>query len=78
MRSQLLGFIKKNDFNYLFRKYEGDKYVKQFTFYNQLAVLIFGLLFNREGPSNLMAAKPSHTHVAYHLGFGIAATRSNV
>ena len=35
--SQLLDFLDRNDFNYLARKYEGDKYVKQFTCYNQLA-----------------------------------------
>jgi len=29
--SQLLDFLDRNDFNYLARKYEGDKYVKQFT-----------------------------------------------
>ena len=29
--SQLLDFLDRNDFNYLARKYGGDKYVKQFT-----------------------------------------------
>lgn len=33
--SQLLDFLDRNDFNYLARKYGGDKYVKQFTCYNQ-------------------------------------------
>ena len=41
--SQLLDFLDRNDFNYLARKYEGDKYVKQFTCYNQLATLMHGL-----------------------------------
>ena len=34
--SQLLDFLDRNDFNYLVRKYEGDKYVKQFTLENPL------------------------------------------
>lgn len=46
--SQLLDFLGRNDFNYLARKYGGDKYVKQFTCYNQLCVLMFGQLSNRE------------------------------
>ena len=46
--SQLLDFLDRNDFNYLARKYGGDKYVKQFTCYNQLCVLMFGQLSNRE------------------------------
>jgi len=37
--SQLLDFLDRNHFNYLVRKYDGDKYVKNFTCYNQLAVL---------------------------------------
>ncbi len=48
MFSQLLDFLDRNDFNYLARKYDGDKYVKQFTCYNQLATLMFGQLSNRE------------------------------
>ena len=46
--SQLLDFLDRNDFNYLARKYDRDKYVKQFTCYNQLATLMFGQLSNRE------------------------------
>lgn len=46
--SQLLDFLDRNDFNYLARKYSSDKYVKQFTCYNQLCILMFGQLSNRE------------------------------
>ena len=45
---QLLNFLDRNDFNYLARTYDGDKYVKQFTCWNQFAVLMFGQLSNRE------------------------------
>ena len=40
--SQLLDFLDRNHFNYLVRTYGGDKYVKNFTCYNQLAVLMYG------------------------------------
>lgn len=40
--SQLLDFLDRNGFNYLARKYHGDKYVKMFTCWNQLCVLMFG------------------------------------
>lgn len=40
--SQLLDFHDRNDLNYQARKYGGDRYVMQFTCYNQLAVLMFG------------------------------------
>lgn len=29
--SQLASFLDRNHFNYLVRKYDGDKYVKSFT-----------------------------------------------
>lgn len=48
--SLLLDFLDCNDFNYLAR---GDnKYVKQFTCYNQLCVLMFGQLSNRVSTAN--------------------------
>ena len=55
--SQLLDFLDRNDFNYLVRKYGGDKYVKNFSCYNQLAVLMYGQLSNRESLRDVDAPK---------------------
>ena len=76
--SQLLDFLDRNAFNYLARRYDGDKYVKQFTCYNQLAVLMFGQLSNRESLRDVVLATQAHASKAYHLGFGKAATKSNL
>ena len=76
--SQLLDFLDRNDFNYITRKYGGDKYVKQFTCYNQLAVLTFGQLCNRESLRDVALATQVHARKAFHLGFGKAATKSNL
>ncbi len=73
--SQLLDFLDRNDFNYLARKYGGDKYVKQFTCYNQLAVLMFGQLSNRESLRDVVLATQAHAGKAFHLGFGKHATK---
>ena len=54
--SQLLDFLDCNDFNYLASKYDGDKYVKQFTYYNQLCVLMFSQLSNRESLRDVVLA----------------------
>lgn len=78
MFAQLLDFLDRNDFNYLARKYGGDKYVKQFTCYNQLAVLMFGQLSNRESLRDVVLATQAHARKAFRLGFGKAATKSNV
>ena len=76
--SQLLDFLDRNDFNYLARKYDGDKYVKQFTRYNQLATLMFGQLSNRESLRDVVLATQALAPKAYALGFGKFVTRSNL
>ena len=68
--SQLLDFLDCNDFNYLARKYGGDKYVKQFTCYNQLSVLMFGQLSNRDSLRDVVLATQAHASKSFHLGFG--------
>ena len=46
--SQFLSFLDSFIFLRISKKYDGDKYVKHFTCWNQLAVLVFGQLSNRE------------------------------
>lgn len=76
--SQLLDFLNRNDFNYLARKYGGDKYVKQITCYNQLAVLMFGQLSNRASLRDVVLATQAHAGKAFHLGFGKYVSRSTL
>lgn len=68
--AQLVRFLDRNRFNYLVKKYDGDKYVKHFTCWNQLLVLIFGQLCNRESLRDLIVALDAHRTKCYHLGFG--------
>ena len=65
MFAQLLDFLDRNDFNHLARKYGGDKYVKQFTCYNQLAVLMFGQLSNRESLRDVVLATQANAQKAF-------------
>ena len=76
--AQLIAFLDRNHFNYLVRKYGGDKYVKHFTCWNQLLTLMFGQLSNRESMRDLIIAIEAHHQKCYHLGFGKHVTRSNL
>ena len=76
--AQLTDFLDRNHFNYLVRKYDGDKYVKHFTCWNQLLVLMFGQLSNRESLRDLIVALEAHHEKCYRLGLGKQATRSNL
>ena len=58
--SQLTGFLDRNHFNYLVRKYEGNKYVKHLTCWNQLLALMFGQLCNRESLRDVIVAIVQH------------------
>ncbi|SDB77739.1 protein of unknown function, partial [Bacteroides ovatus] len=46
--AQLTAFLNRSKFNRIVAKYDGDKYVKFFTCWNQLLTLMFGQLCNRE------------------------------
>ena len=68
--SQITAFLDRNHFNYLARKYGGDKYVKHLTCWNQLLALMFGQLSNRESLRDLIVALEAHQSKCFHLGFG--------
>lgn len=68
--AQLTSFIDRNHFNYLVKKYQGNHYVKHFTCWNQLLVMMFGQLSNRESLRDLIVALQAHHGKRYHLGLG--------
>lgn len=67
-----------NRFSYIVRKYGGDKYVKHFTCWNQLLVMMFGQLCNRESLRDLINAVSAHQKKCYHLGFGKHVSKTNL
>lgn len=78
MFSQLLSFLDPFVFLRISKKYCGDKYVKTFSCWNQLAVMMFGQLSNRESLRDLVLATQAHANKAFRLGFGKAVTKSNL
>ncbi|MDE6649619.1 MAG: IS4 family transposase [Muribaculaceae bacterium] len=76
--AQLVAFLDNFKFLRIVKKYEGDKYVKSYTCWNQLLTLMFGQLSNRESLRDLIVAMEVHTGKLYHLGIGKSVTRSNL
>ena len=68
--AQLTAFLNRTQFNNFVRKYDGNRYVKQFTFWNQLLAMMFGQLSNRESLRDLIVAFEAHRAKQYHLGLG--------
>ena len=76
--AQLVSFLDRNKFNYIVRKYGGDRYVKHFTCWNQLLALMFGQLSNRESLRDLIIALSAHRSKCYHLGMGKNVSKSSL
>lgn len=76
--AQLVQFMNRSKFNRIVAKYDGDKYVKSFTCWNQLLTMMFGQLTNRESLRDLIVATEAHSGKLYHLGMGKSVTRSNL
>ena len=68
--SQLSSFLNRSKFNRLAAKYDGDKYVKHLTCWNQLLAMMFGQLCNRESLRDLIVALEAHQAKCFHLGLG--------
>ena len=76
--AQLVSFMDNFKFLRIVKKYDGDKYVKSFTCWNQLLTMMFGQLTNRESLRDLIVATEAHSGKLYHLGMGKSVTRSNL
>lgn len=76
--AQLAEFLNGDKFRHIVDKYEGNSYVKSFTCWNQLLVLMFGQLSNRKSLRDLALVISAHSDKCYHLGFGKSVTLSNL
>ena len=76
--AQLVKFLDYEKFKYIVKKYDGNKYVKSYTCWNQLLTMMFGQLSNRENLRDLIVAMEAHAGKLYHLGIGKSVTRSNL
>jgi hypothetical protein len=76
--SQVISFLPVRVFDRCVQKYEGDKWVKHFTCWNQLLCMMFGQISNRDSLRDLLTCISAHQPKHYHLGFGKGVSRSNL
>jgi hypothetical protein len=76
--AQIIEFLPQRIFDKYVNKYEGNKYIKHFTCWNQLLCMVFGQLTNRDSLRDLIVAINAHSNKSYHLGFGRSVTLSNL
>lgn len=80
--AQLVKFLDNNKSRHLVDKYDGDKYVKSYTCWNQLLAMMFGLLSNRESLRDLIVALDAHFGNLYTINrigaFFVVRAKTNV
>ena len=76
--TQLTALLDRNKFNRIVTKYSDDRYVKHFTCWNQLLVMMFGQLSNRESLRDLIISIDAHNTKSYHLGFGKNVSKTSL
>ena len=68
--AQLLEYLDYDKFRHLVDNYDGNRYVKHLTCWNQLLALMFGQLCNRESLRDVIVALEAHRSKCFHLGLG--------
>jgi len=77
--NQLVEFLPKRVYDWIVMKYQGDKYIKSFSCWNQLLIMMYGQLSGGESLRELICIITAHSPKFYHLGFGKSViTRSNL
>ncbi len=76
--SQIVTFIPARIFDRCVNTFQGDKWTKHFTCWNQLLCMMFGQLSNRDSLRDLLVCLNAHQPKHYHLGFGKSISRSNL
>lgn len=76
--AQITDYLPRRVFDRFVNQFDGNKYVRHFTCWNQLLCMVFGQLTNRDSLRDLVLAINAHSNKSYHLGFGKSVTRSNL
>ena len=76
--SQLLSYVHKDVFDRIVKKYNGNKYVKSFSCWNQFCVMVFAQLAERESLRDLESVLMHHQSYLHHMGMGRTVAKSTL
>lgn len=76
--AQLTEFLPRRKFDRIVKKYNGNRYTKGLSCWNQMLIMIFGQLTSRESMRDLMLSLEPQRSKFYHLGFGNTISRRNL
>lgn len=76
--AQVACFLPVRVFDRCVSQFDGNKWTKHFTCWNQLMCMMFGQLSGRDSLRDLLVTISAHPNKYYHLGFGKNVSRSNL
>lgn len=76
--NQLVKFIPKDYFERLVHKYHGNSYVKDYTCWRHLLVMVWAQLSGRRSLRDIVSSLKVHSDKLYRMGFGNCISRSNI
>ena len=76
--NQLLKFLDKGQINKISKVHEGDRYVKKFTTYNHVVVMLFTALEGYSSIREVIVGLLANAHKLSHLGLSYIVRRSTI
>lgn len=76
--NQLTSYIPRDIFDRLVKKYNGNRYVKDYHCGNHLAVMIWAQLTGRESLRDIESTLRAHYDKLYRMGMGLHISRNNI
>lgn len=76
--AQVASFLPVRVFDRCVSQFEGNKWTKHFTCWNQMMCMMFGQLSGRDSLRDLLVTISAHPNKYYHLGLGKNVSRSNL
>jgi hypothetical protein len=76
--SQLVARLPKDAFDRLVKKYSGNAYVKSFTCWNQLLVMLWAQITNRRSLRDIEVSLNAHSDKLYRMGIGKSVRRNTL
>lgn len=76
--NQLMAFIPRDVFDRLVKKHNGNAYVKNYSCWNHLLVMIWAQLTGRQSLRDIEASLRAHSDKLYRMGIGCSISRNNI
>ncbi len=76
--AQIMTALPRYQFDQCVAKYNGNKYVRSFSCYQQFLVMAFGQLCFRDSIRSIIICLQAHRNKLYHMGFGSKIARKTL